>query len=93
MFLIETLGWKEGIGEMGDATSDADPTDVTKLVKYLFLTEQMERRKGLTLFGERGKKAVEKGLQQIHSMEGFQPNHWYEITKKKEQRRLNMSCI
>ena len=41
MFLTETLGWKEGIDGMEDATSDADPNDVTKLDKYLFLTEQM----------------------------------------------------
>ena len=41
MFLTETLGWKEGINEMKDATSDADSNDVSKLAKYLFLTEQM----------------------------------------------------
>ena len=60
---------------MEDATSDADPNDVTKLAGYLFLTEQMGWRKGLKLFGERGEEAVEWELQQIHDMEGFQPKH------------------
>ena len=58
MFLTETLGWKEGIDGMKDATSDADPDDVTKLAKYLFLTEQMGWHKGLKLFGERGEEAA-----------------------------------
>ena len=39
MFLTETLGRKEGIDGMKDGTSDADPNDVTKLVKCLVLTE------------------------------------------------------
>ena len=41
MLLTETLGWKEGIDGMRDTTSDADPNDVTKLAKYVVLTEQM----------------------------------------------------
>jgi hypothetical protein len=37
---------------------------------------------GLTVFREKGKEAVEKEVQQIHDMEGFQSNHWYELTNK-----------
>ena len=81
IFLTETLGWKEGIDGMSDATSDVDPDDVTKLDKYLFLTEQIGWCKGLELFQERGEEAVEGELQHVHDMEGFQPKHWYELTK------------
>ena len=75
MSLTETLGRKDGIGGMDDTPSDSDPNDVTKLAKYLFLTEHMIWRKGLKLFGERGEESVEEELQQIHDMEGFQPKH------------------
>ena len=93
MFLTETLGWREGIDRMKDATSGADPNDFIKLAKYLFLTEQMRWRKGLKLFGERGELAVEGKLQQIHDMEGFQPKHWYELTKEERKRHSTTSCI
>ena len=63
MFLTATLRWKEGIDGMEDATSDADPNDVKKLVEYLFLAEQMGWCTGLKLFGERGEEAVERELQ------------------------------
>ena len=82
MFLTETLGWKEDIGGMDDTPSDADSNDVTKLAKYLFLTEQMGLYKGSKLFGERGEKAIKDALQQIHTTEGFKPKHWYELTKE-----------
>ena len=45
-------------------------------------------RKGLKLFGEKGEEAVEKELQQIHDMEGFQPKHWYELTKEERAKAL-----
>ena len=88
MFLTETLGWKEGIDGMKDVTSDANPNDVTKLAEYLFLTEQTGWRKGLKLFGERREEAVEDKLQQNHDMEGFQPKHWYELTKEERTEAL-----
>ncbi len=47
----------------------------TKLAEYLFLTEQMNWRKGLKVLGEKGEGAIEKELQQIHDMEGFQSKH------------------
>lgn len=88
MFLTETLGWKEGIDGMKDATTDANPNDVTKLAEYLFLTKQVGRRKGLEFFRERGEEAVGGELQQIHDMEGFQPKHWYELTKEERTKAL-----
>ena len=88
MFLTETLGWKEGLNGEHDAFSDADPNDATKLAEYLFLTEQMGWRKGLKLFGERGEEAVEDELQHIHAMEGFQPKHWYKLTKEERTKAL-----
>ena len=39
MFLSEALGWKEDIDGMDDAISDADPSGVTNLDKYLFFAE------------------------------------------------------
>ena len=40
------------------------------------------------MFGEKGEEAVEKELQQIHDMEGFQPKHWYELTKEERAKAL-----
>ena len=57
------------------------------------MTEQMGWRKGLKLFGERGEKAVEGELQQIHDMEGFHPKHWYELTKKIEKKGTQIPHI
>ena len=88
MFLTETLGWKESIDGMKNATSDAKPNDVTKLAEYLFLTQHMGWRKGLKLFGERGEEAVKGKPQHIHDMEGFQPKHWYELTKGESTKAL-----
>ena len=85
MFLHDTLGWKEGLSDVTDANNNNSPSDVTnltKLTEYLFLTEQMNWRKGLKVLGERGEGAIEKELQQIHDMEGFQPKHWHELTKE-----------
>ena len=45
-------------------------------------------RKGLKLFGERGEEAGKGELQHIHDMEGFQPNHWYELTKEERTKAL-----
>ena len=59
MFLTEILGWTEGLNEETDASSDTDQNDVTRLDKYLFLTEQVGWHKGLQLFEERGEKAGE----------------------------------
>ena len=85
MFLHNTLGWKEGLSNVTDANNNNSPRDVanlTKLAEYLFLTEQMNWRKGLKVLGKRGEGEIEKELQQIHNMEGFQPKHWHELTKE-----------
>lgn len=81
MFLTETLGWKEGLP---NAEADDNPPLSQKeqnIAEYLFATEQMNWRKGLKQFGEKGEGAIEKELQQIHDMEGFEPKHWHELTK------------
>ena len=41
-FLTETLGWKESLGEYKKQVSNSNHIkNVTKLLEYLFLTEQM----------------------------------------------------
>jgi hypothetical protein len=42
-------------------------------IEYIFLTEQMNWKKGLKLFKEKGEDAISSELKQIHDMEGFQP--------------------
>ena len=91
MFLTETLGWKEEVDDDDKGKpdpSDANMNDVTKLAEYLFLTEQMGWRKGLKVLGEKGEIAIEKELKQIHDMDGFQPKHWYELTKEERCQAL-----
>jgi hypothetical protein len=39
-------------------------------------------KKGLKIFQEQGEIAIEKELEQIHDMDGFQPKHWFKLTKK-----------
>ena len=86
LFLTESLGWKEGLNEYEPV--DADIDDVTKLAEYLFLTEQMGWRKGLKVLGEKGEVAIEKELQQIHDMDGFEPKHWHELTQEERSHAL-----
>ena len=90
MFLTEHLGWKEGLDH-----------DDMPLSEYAFMmeevtlvTEQMNWKKGLKVFKQQGKEdlakeAITKELQQIHDMEGFQPVHWYQMTKEERARALN----
>ena len=56
--------------------------------EYIFLTEQMNWRKGLKLFKEKGATVVTKELQQIHDMEGFQPKHWHELNADEKAKAL-----
>ena len=56
--------------------------------EYIFLTEQMNWRKGLKLFKEKGDTAFTKDLQQIHDMEGFQPKHWHELNVDERAKAL-----
>ena len=88
MLLTKTLGWKEGLNKENNPTLDADLNDVTKLTNYLFLIEQVELRKGLKPFIGKGEEVVEDELQHIHDMEGFQPKHWYELTKEERTKAL-----
>ena len=87
IFLTEEMGWKEGL--VNDEPREYDTKNVTKLAEYLFLTDQMGWRKGLKVLGpEKGEPAITKELQQIHDMEGFQPKHWYEMTKEERAQAL-----
>ena len=58
------------------------------MAQYLFLTEQMGWRKGLTVFKEEGEKAIVKELRLIHDMEGLQPKHWHELTQEQRAKAL-----
>jgi hypothetical protein len=58
------------------------------LEEYLLVTEQMGWRKGLKLFKEQGEIAIQKELQQIHDVEGFQPRHWHELTTQERANAL-----
>ena len=88
MFLTKTLGQREGLDGGNDTSADANLNDVTKLAEQLFLTEQIRQRKGLKLFGKTGEESVKDELQQIYDMEGFQPKHWYELTKEESTKAL-----
>ena len=80
MFLTDHLGWKQGL--------QGDESEIDQEPEYLFTTEQMNWKKGLKVFGEKGEEAIQKELQQIHDMEGFQPKHWYELTKEERAEAL-----
>ncbi len=89
-FLHDTLGWGAGLQDQDQvAESTGRPANsVVKLAEYLFLTEQMNWKKGLKAFAERGEEAIMKELKQIHDMEGFQPKHWNELTKEERAAAL-----
>ena len=80
MFLTDYLGWKQGM--------QGEKSDIDQEPEYLFTTEQMNWKKGIKVFGEKGEEAIQKELQQIHDMEGFQPKHWYELTKEERAEAL-----
>ena len=66
-----------------ESRDDVDNRDaVTAMAEYMFLTEQMGWKKGLTMFKERGEKTIQKELQQIHDMDDFQPKHWHELSSE-----------
>jgi hypothetical protein len=45
-------------------------------------------KKYLKMFQEKGEIAIQKELQQIHDVEGFEPKHWHELTKEQRARAL-----
>jgi len=90
MFLTGHLGWKEGL--------DSDDMPLSEyafmMEEVTLITEQMNWKKGLKVFKQQGKEdlaveAIMKELQQIHDMQGFQPKHWYEMTKEERTSALN----
>jgi hypothetical protein len=94
LFLTETLGWKAGLHEvermerMQQDRPEINMDAVSVMADHLFLTEQMGWKKGLSMFHEKGEAAMEKELKQIHDMDGFQPKHWFELTKEERARAL-----
>ena len=56
--------------------------------EYIFLKEQMNWKKGLKIFKEKGETAVTNELQQIHDTEGFQPKHWHELNADERAKAL-----
>jgi hypothetical protein len=56
--------------------------------EYLFVTEQMNWKKGLKIFHDRGEEAVQAELKQIHDMEGFQPRHWHKLSAEERAQAL-----
>jgi hypothetical protein len=42
----------------------------------------------LKIFQEKGEIAIQKELQQIHDVEGFEPKHWHELTKEQRAHAL-----
>ena len=57
-------------------------------IEYIFLTEQMNWKKGLKMFQEKGEEAITSELKQIHDMEGFQPKQGDELTKDERAKAL-----
>ena len=90
MFLTGHMGWKEGLD-----SNDMPLSEYTLAMEEIMLvTEQMNWKKGLKVFHEQGKgdlaeEAITKELKQIHDMQGFQPKHWYEMTKEERAEALN----
>lgn len=54
----------------------------------VLLTEQMNWKRGIKILGNKGEDAIQKELQQIHDMEGFNPRHWYELTEDERRDAL-----
>lgn len=54
---------------------------LTPFSEHMFPTGQMDWKKGLKIFQEKGELAIKK-LQQIHNMEGFEPKNRYDLTKE-----------
>ena len=87
--LTEDLGWKESTREVIEEEEfKYDPKDITKLSRYLFLTEQIGRKKGLKVFREKSEEIIETELQQIHVMDGFTSKHWHQFTREERIRAL-----
>mmetsp|Transcript_35435 Transcript_35435/g.50246 ORF Transcript_35435/g.50246 Transcript_35435/m.50246 type:complete len:206 (-) Transcript_35435:87-704(-) len=52
-------------------------------------TPQMSMKKGLTMFGEEGKKAVKIEMEQIHERKVMKPVHKHQLTHQQLERILN----
>ena len=83
-------GWGKGMKETGKANESRSESQggIAKLTEYLFVTEEMNWKKGLKVLGERGETAIVKELQQIHDMEDFQLKHWHKLTKEERAKAL-----
>jgi len=56
--------------------------------EYISLTKQMNWKKRLEIFKERGEEAVIKELKQVHDIKGFEPKHWHKLSALERQRAL-----
>ena len=89
-FMFHQMGIEKCMGMMMlqyNKENNLCETEINEFqIEYVFLTEQMNWKKGLKLFKEKDEDAITTELQQIHDMEGFQPKHWDELTKEIELR-------
>ena len=91
-FMFHQMGVEECTGMMMLQFDEDNNLHETKIddfeIEYVFLTEQMNWKKGLKLFKEKGEDAITKELQQIHDMDGFQPKKWDELSKDERTKAL-----
>ena len=65
------------------------PNDAAyQFVEYMFVTEQMNWKKGLSMFKTKGEAAITQELKQVHDMDGFEPRHWYELSAEQRKKTL-----
>jgi hypothetical protein len=91
-FMFHQLGVEECAGMVMLHFDENDNLEEFELndydIEYIFLTEQMNWKKGLKMFQEKGEEAITSELKQIHDMEGFQPKHWDELTRDERAKAL-----
>ena len=91
-FLHNTLGCGRGLKEHqeDDRCDNNANASITKLAKYLFVTEQMGWRQGLKTFGERGEKAIGKELHsKSTTWKDFNQNTGMNLPKRRGPRHLS----
>jgi hypothetical protein len=57
-------------------------------MRELFLTEQMNVKKGLKVFGESGADAIIKELRQLDRFNTIEPQHSSDMTQQQRQQAL-----
>ena len=72
----------------GDGNDYLTEDHVVTHVLGIILATQYSVKKGIKLFGERGKESVTSELQQLHDMVTFLPVHAYDLTRKQRKEAL-----